>query len=40
MKELTIDAKVDNLDQVLDFVNGVLEENDCDMKTQIQILKI
>ena len=37
MKELTIDAKVDNLDQVLDFVNGVLEENDCDMKTQIQI---
>jgi len=37
MKELTIDAKVDNLDQVLDFVNGVLEENDCDMKTQVSI---
>lgn len=37
MKELTIDAKVDNLDRVLDFVNGVLEENDCNMKTQISI---
>ncbi|MCR5025670.1 MAG: ATP-binding protein [Lachnospiraceae bacterium] len=37
MKELTIDAKVDNLDRVLEFIDTILEENECDMKTQVQI---
>lgn len=37
MKELTIDAKVDNLDRVLEFIDAILEENECDMKTQVQI---
>ncbi len=40
MKELTIDAKLDNLDEVLDFISGSLEEADCPMKliTQINIV--
>jgi anti-sigma regulatory factor (Ser/Thr protein kinase) len=40
MKELIIDAKIDKLDEVLDFVNEVLEASDCDMKviTQINIV--
>ena len=37
MKELTIEARVENLSEVLAFVDGQLEEMDCPMKTQIQI---
>ena len=37
MKELTIEAKKENLDQVLAFIDGVLEANGCAMKVQIQI---
>ena len=35
--ELLIEAKPDNLDAVLDFVNEKLELSDCPMKTQTQI---
>ena len=35
--ELTIDAKIENLDEVIDFVDGFLEEMDCPMKTMTQI---
>ena len=37
MRELTIDAKLDNLEEVLAFIDAVLEEADCPMKTQMQI---
>ncbi len=37
MDKIIVEAKVDNLNAVLDFVNKKLEENDCPMKTQIQI---
>ncbi len=37
MKELTIDAKVENIDVVTDFVNAELEALDCPMKAQMQI---
>lgn len=37
MAELTILAAVDNLDQVLAFVDAELEKLDCPMKTQMQI---
>lgn len=37
IKELTLEAKVENLDAVLDFVNGELESNDCNMKAAMQI---
>ena len=37
MKELTIEAKTENLDQVLSFIDEQLEENDCPMKPQMQI---
>lgn len=38
-KELTIDAVIDNLDQVLTFVESQLEEKGCSVKilTQVQI---
>lgn len=29
MRELTLGAKTENLEQVLNFVNGLLEENNC-----------
>ncbi len=35
--ELIIDAKIEKLDDVLEFVDGFLEENGCNMKTQTQI---
>ncbi len=35
--ELTIEAKVDNLDDVLAFVDRNLEEAECPMKVQVQI---
>ncbi len=37
MKKLTIQATVDNLDEVLAFVDGILEAADCPLKTQMQI---
>ena len=37
MKELTIVAKVENIEAVTNFVNEQLEALDCPMKAQIQI---
>ena len=37
MKKRTIDAKVDNLQEVLDFIDAELEQADCPMKAQMQI---
>ncbi|MBQ7558343.1 MAG: ATP-binding protein [Lachnospiraceae bacterium] len=37
MKELTIEAKINNLDQVLGFVNEALEEAGSPLKCQMQI---
>ena len=37
MKELTIDAKIENIEVVTDFVNEQLEALDCPMKAQMQI---
>ncbi len=37
MKELVIEAKVEALDRVLAFVDELLEETACSMKTKMQI---
>jgi len=37
MKELIIEAKPENLDNVIDFVSAELESADCPIKTQTQI---
>ncbi len=37
MKELTIEAKTENLDEVLEFIDDILSEYDCSMKLQMQI---
>ena len=37
MSELTIEAKVENLNEVLAFVDERLEELDCPMKAQMQL---
>ena len=37
MKELTLEAKVENLDEVLEFVDKELEAHDCSMKIQTQL---
>ena len=37
MKELTVAAKVENIEAVTDFVNEQLEALDCPMKAQLQI---
>ncbi len=37
MKELTLEATLDNIPEVTAFVDGLLEEQDCPMKAQIQI---
>lgn len=37
MKEITVEAKMENLDFVLDFVNEQLEENSCPLKVQTQL---
>ena len=37
MKELNIEAKVENLPEVLSFIDSELEANDCPMKAQMQI---
>ncbi len=38
MRQLTVNAKVDNLDRVLAFIEDALSENGCPMKPQMQIL--
>lgn len=37
MKELTLLAKTEHLDEVLDFINGILEEKDCSMRAQLEL---
>ncbi len=37
MKEITVEAKVEKLEDVLSFVDELLSVYDCPMKTQIQI---
>ena len=37
MKELTIDATVENIEAVTDFVNEQLELHGCSQKAQMQI---
>ncbi len=37
MSELTLEARLDNLQQVLSFVDRQLEAMDCPMKVQVQI---
>ena len=37
MKELTIAAKIENIEVVMNFVNEQLEALDCSMKAQMQI---
>lgn len=37
MKELMVNAVIDNLDIVMDFVNAELETSECSMKLQTQI---
>ncbi len=37
MKELDIEAKIEKLDDVLAFVDGILEEAECSPKVQVQI---
>lgn len=37
MKELTIEATLENIPTITDFVNGQLEMHECSLKTQMQI---
>ena len=37
MKELTLEANTENLEQVLDFVNGLLEEKKCPMNLVFEL---
>lgn len=37
MKVLTVEAKIDNVETVTNFINEVLEENDASIKAQTQI---
>jgi serine/threonine-protein kinase RsbW len=37
MKEITLQAKTENLTAVIDFINAELEANGCPMRTQMQI---
>ena len=37
MKELTVEAKIENIEAVTDFVNEQLEALDCPIKAQMQI---
>ena len=37
MKELELEAKVENLETVISFVDEILEQADCPMKVQVQI---
>ncbi len=37
MKELTVDATIENIEAVTTFIDEQLEQLDCPMKTQIQV---
>lgn len=37
MKKKSFNAETINLDEVIEFINSTLEENDCPMKAQLQI---
>ena len=37
MEKITVEATVDNLQQVIDFVTGQLEAHDCPMKATMQM---
>lgn len=37
MKEFTVEADIEKLNDVIAVVESLLEENDCDIKTQMQI---
>lgn len=37
MKSITVEAVIQNVETVTEFVNAVLEENDCPVKVQMQI---
>ena len=37
MRKMTVAAKLDQLDEVLAFLNGVLEEMNCPLKKQMQL---
>ncbi len=37
MKELVVDATIENLTQVLEFIDTELENAECDMKNQVKI---
>lgn len=37
MQEITLEAKVENIERVTQFVDELLEANDCSMKAQMQI---
>ena len=37
MKEITLDATIDNIETVTEFVNGQLDECGCPLKAQMQI---
>lgn len=37
MKTLTIEARIDNLDEVIEFIDSELENSGCSMKAQLQI---
>ena len=37
MKEITVDAIIENIDMVTEFVDDFLDSNDCPMKTKVQM---
>ena len=37
MKSITVEAKIENVDKVTEFVNEVLEEKDCPLKVQMKL---
>ena len=37
MKSITVEAKIENIELVTDFVNAILEEKECSVKMQMQI---
>ena len=37
MKSITVEAKIENVDKVTEFVNEVLKEKECPLKVQMQL---
>ena len=37
MKSITVEAKIENVDKVTEFVNEVLEEKECPLKVKMQL---